>query len=117
MGMTKDARAERRERIERLFAERDREGLTLAELSRRSGIPQGTLAGWATRLRRERLRLEGAVAEKPAPFLELIATGSSSDVSSAARYEIVLRGERRVLLERSFEESVLTRLVRALEAC
>ena len=113
MGMTKGTRAARREQVERLFADRDRDGLTLAELARRSGIPQGTLAGWSTRLRRERLKDIGV--EKPARFMELVTPATNA--VSEARYEIVLRGERRVLIGGSFEESALTRLVRALEGC
>lgn len=117
MGMTKDARAVRRAQVERLLAERDREGLSLAELARRSGIPQGTLAGWVTRLRRARLKLAASVPQKSAPFVELLAPVRRSDAPSDVRFEVVLRNERRVLVGASFEESALTRLVRVLEAC
>lgn len=53
MGRSMTDRARRRAWIRRLLREREREGLTIAELSRRSGEPVGTLASWMARLRRE----------------------------------------------------------------
>ncbi len=46
-------RTDRRREIERLFAERAREGCSLRELSSRSGIPVGTLSWWSHRLRED----------------------------------------------------------------
>lgn len=46
-------RTNRRREIERLFATRDREGLSLRQLADRSGIPVGTLSWWSHRLRSE----------------------------------------------------------------
>lgn len=43
----------RRREIARLLYEREREGLTLRELSERSGIAVGTLSWWAWKLRHE----------------------------------------------------------------
>ncbi len=53
--MTKVAIAQRREQIRQLFSEREREGISLAAVSRRSGIAQSTLAGWSTRFRSVRV--------------------------------------------------------------
>ena len=46
-------RSQRRREIERLFALRDREGLSLRELAEHSGIPFGTLSWWSHQLRQE----------------------------------------------------------------
>jgi len=46
-------RTQRRREIERLFALRDREGLSLRELAEHSGIPYGTLSWWSHQLRQE----------------------------------------------------------------
>jgi len=117
MGTTSVERAKRHELIRALLSERDREGLTLAELARRSGIPVGTLAGWTTRIRRKRQAAEvEAPARRSVEFIEVVprvGTGQHGD----ARFEVVLRGERRVVVGPTFDEPALVRLVRVLEAC
>lgn len=117
MGTMEGARAKRRELIRRLLSERDREGSTLAELSQQSGIPAGTLAGWVTRLRREG-QVEAAVEppRRSSGFVEFVARASVHD-AAAARFEVVVKGERRVVVPPTFDESALVRLVRVLEAC
>ena len=45
---------ERRAAIERWLRLREKQGLTLREISTRSGIPEGILSWWAHRLRRKR---------------------------------------------------------------
>ena len=47
---------------------------------------------------------------------EGMGTGQANDVGGV-RYEISLRGDRRIRLGADFEEVVLARLVRALESC
>ena len=47
-------RSSRRAEIERLFALREAEGLSLRELSEHSGIPVGTLGRWSSQLRRSK---------------------------------------------------------------
>lgn len=115
MGMTKSARAARRALVEGLLAERAREGLTLSALARRSGIPVGTLAGWAWRLRKS--KRVGASGVKSAGFVELVAQSAARPSQPGARYEIVVRGGRRLLVEGAIDESELLRLIRVLEAC
>jgi len=110
-------RARRRELIKRLLLERDRDGLTLTELSQRSGIPSGTLAGWVTRLRRER-QVEAGVESpgRSAGFVEIVPS-VGGHTASAAPFEVMLKRERRVVVPPTFDESALVRLVRVLEAC
>ncbi len=117
MGMTKVAIAQRREQIQHLLSEREREGISLAALSRCCGIPHSTLAGWSTRLRRERLKAAGTASASAGPFVELVASPSSRGTSPDARFEVFLRGDRRVLVGSQFDEAALKSLVRTLEAC
>ena len=77
VGMSK--RMKRRREIERLFALRDRQGLTLRELADRSGIPVGTLSWWSYQLRAEesagftevRLAPGGAVTDEARSVVRL----------------------------------------------
>jgi transcriptional regulator with XRE-family HTH domain len=110
-------RAGRRAWIRRLLGERERQGLTLAELSRRSGVPVGTLASWMARLRRE--AQAGCAEDRRAGstgFVELVS-GAAELHPPSLRFEVVLRGERRIVVPPAFDPSALERLVRALEAC
>lgn len=92
-----------------LLAERERDGLTFDELSRRSGVPAGTLGWWAGKLRRQR------EARARVEFVEL----KVADVSPAPRamVEIVTRSERRVLVDLDADPEHVARLVAALERC
>ena len=119
MGTMDGERAKRHELIRRLLFERDQEGLTLAELSQRSGVPSGTLAGWVTRLRREaQAEVKTAVGPRGRSpgFVELVPSTVDHE-AVAARFEIVLKGERRVVVPQTFDGSALARLVQVLEAC
>lgn len=115
MGMAKGARAARRELVEGLLAEREREGLTLSALARRSGIPVGTLAGWSWRLRKAKRVAASGV--RSAGFVELVARSAARPSQPGARYELALRGGRRLLVEGTIDEAELSRLIRMLEAC
>lgn len=93
--------------MRRLLARREREGLTLAELSGRSGVPAGTLGWWASRLRRE----------TPTGFIELVERVAPPEVSgSAGRIELLLRDGLRVLVPGGADADEVQRLVRALES-
>lgn len=64
-----------RSTIDSLLAERARNRWSLGELSRRSGIPTGTLGTWAARARRE-------AANPPSAdkgFAELVVTDAPAD--------------------------------------
>lgn len=76
-------RTRRRREIERLFALREAKGLSLRELSGRSGIPLGTLSWWSHRLRTEASRR---------PFAE-VAVVEMEDAGETAAEEpdLVLR--------------------------
>jgi transcriptional regulator with XRE-family HTH domain len=101
---------ERREQMRRLLARRDRDGLTFAELGRRTGIPAGTLAWWSSRLRRE-------VQVAPTGFVELVAdAGAPDDSGGAVRIELVLKDGLRVLVPCGSDVAQVQRLVRALES-
>ena len=103
---------ERREQMRRWLARRDRAGLTFRELSQQTGVPVGTLACWAWKLRREGTRPQRA-DDRSRPFVELVA----APVDAAGRVEIVLRNERRLVVDTSIDEPSLVRIVSALERC
>lgn len=108
---------ERREEIRGWLALRSSEGLTFVELSRRSGIPSGTLAWWSSRLRREESAdAPTEVRSGSGAFVELSpAAGPASDVERGS-LELVLEGGRRLIIRPGFDEGELSRLLRALEA-
>jgi len=83
-------REERRAEMERWFALRVREGLTLRQLSRRSGIPFGTLTSWSRKLEEDGDHapafVELRVAEDPAGSPEAVT------IRFAAGHEMHLQG-------------------------
>ncbi len=104
---------DRREQMRGWLDRRERQGLTFRELSDQTGVPIGTLASWAWKLRQESGDPE-PVECRPSGFVELVPTPTDDRTS---RLEIVLRGERRVLIVGAIEEEDLVRVVRALERC
>jgi hypothetical protein len=66
---------ERRAAIERWLRLREKQGLTLREISTRSGIPEGTLSWWAHRLRH---------AQTGVDFVEVRVAGEASDIGPPA---------------------------------
>lgn len=105
----------RREEMVQLLARRERQGLTFKGLAEQSGVPAGTLASWAWKLRQELPRREAADTPQ-AGFVELIP-GPDAPPAPVGRLEIVLVGGRRVLVSDDVDEDRLVRLVRALERC
>lgn len=116
---TDDERAQQRELIRRLLSGREHDGLALAELSRRSGVPIGTLASWVARLRgEEEVDAANESARPSAGFVELVASEHCGvGEVSLPRFEIVLKGQRRVVVPSTFDDGALARLVRVLESC
>ena len=114
---------DRRGEVVRLLARREREVLTYQELSRRCGIPAGTLAWWQRRLKEG--RESGAVARKPGGqrrpadrkvrFVEAAVVDAARGPQRGARYELVLTSGRRLLLEEGFRPGSVRALVEALE--
>lgn len=96
----------REREMRRLLSEREREGLTYRELSERCGVPAGTLASWAFKLRR--------MAEPAIEFVELKA---AEQPVSRGRVEIVTRTDRRLLVDIDADPNHVARLVAALERC
>lgn len=103
---------DRRAEVEHWLALRDRENLTYLELSRRSGIRANTLAHWAWRLRRERSPRTDAP-----PFVELVPKAESPREMAAPRIEIILRSDRRVIVDASIDADALARVLAAVERC
>lgn len=104
---------DRREEMRRLLARRDREGLTYAELARRSGESAHSLSWWAWRLRQEDGQRDKAGRARAAEFIE-VKLSEEPEGEDATGLELVLSSGHRVLIRQGFNEESLRRLVRAL---
>lgn len=108
--------------MRRWLALRERRGLTYRELSERTGVSQGTLGYWAWKLRQEDRE---AAAEEQSGFVELVAredqagpaSGSSRVEGIGGRIEILLAGDRRVVIGGEVSEALLERVLRVLQRC
>jgi len=105
----------RREEMMQLLGRRERQGLTFKALAQESGVPAGTLAFWAWKLRQEP-RPREPVADQRSRFVELVP-GPEERAVESGRLEIVLAGGRRVVVHDDVDEDRLVRLVQALERC
>jgi transposase len=82
---------------------------TVAAFCTRHGLARPTFYQWRRRLAAAR----PADAASAAPFLPVVITDARP--SGASGVEVVLRGERRLRLERGFDAQVLAAAVAALE--
>ena len=93
-----------------LLARRERDGLSLRQLSEESGIPFGTLSWWPWRLR----QLSTTKAERSSPaFVEVVASGARNDGEVVVRLDNGLAVEVRG----SADAAWLRELVAALRSC
>ena len=91
-----------------------REGLTFPQLAARSGLNCKVLQRWSTKFLAELAQSKASQSPgKPPAFVELV----EQRPSAAGRIEIVLAGERRIVLSGEIDEAALSRVVRALERC
>lgn len=107
---------DRRDEMRRFLARRERAGLTFRALSSETGVPVGTLAFWAWKLRQEAVE-SAPSSETTGGFVELIARPEVLPEPSGSALEIVLAGDRRVVVRGAIDEAQLARVVRALERC
>jgi hypothetical protein len=111
---------DRRDEMRRLLGMREREGLTFRELAERSGVPVGTLAFWAWKLRQEARSSPGSVSRGGgSQFVELVPVADVERVrvDGGGAIEVVLTNGRRLIVGESFDEERLVRVVKALERC
>ena len=92
-----------------LLARRERDGLTLRELSEESGIPFGTLSWWSWRLRQ--MSAEGERGSSA--FVEVVASSVRNDGEVVVRLDNGLTVEVRGGADTSW----LRELVAALRSC
>lgn len=102
--------------IARLLAERAATGESLVALAARSGIPSGTLSGYASRERSNR-------RQEVSPFVEVMTTATEDapverSVVPTVFCVIVEAGgvQRHVLVPAGFDDRELLRLVAVLES-
>jgi len=89
-----------------LLARRERDGLSLRELSEETGIPFGTLSWWSWRLRHDPAKAAGA-------FVEVVA----DEVRSRRGAVIRVRGEVEIEVSTDTDVSWVRDLVAALRSC
>jgi transcriptional regulator with XRE-family HTH domain len=104
---------DRREVVRRLLARREREGLTYAELARRSGESAHALSWWAWRLRQEGGQDGKPKRARAAEFIE-VKLSEEPEGEAASGLELVLASGHRLVIRRGFDEESLRRLVRVL---
>lgn len=97
--------------MRRLIRRRDSEGLSYARLAKETGIPVGTLAWWAHRVRREQ---ERAPAALPTEFVEVIPT---ADGRGADEFEVRLPSGIVLQVPADTDRSMVLRLLSALLSC
>jgi transcriptional regulator with XRE-family HTH domain len=104
VGMQRVHRA--RSEVERWLRVREREGVSFAELARRSGIPFGTLANWSRRLRLS------ATTEAGQGFVQVVATDEASRARDGEQDVITLRlsSGARIELRGRFAEHLAAQL-------
>ena len=100
--------------MRRWLALREEQGLTLGALSKRTGVPAGTLGYWSWKLRREGRGRQGR-RRAAKGFVELIPEVEAE--AAGGQVEIVLGRGRRVVVRGEVDESALRRVVRALDRC
>ena len=102
---------DRREQIAAYLAERDREGLSYAELAQRTGVRAATLSWWSWRLRKDGRRASAFIA------VEGVAEPSLSGAADSGLV-VEMPDGLRVRVSRDFDADTLARLVSLLrERC
>lgn len=106
-GMQRVRRA--RSEVQRWLRVREREGVSFAEIARRSGIPVGTLASWAHRLRQP-------APEQAQGFVEVVTSGAPGGRPFHDADVITLRARSgaRIELRGRFAEQVAARVLEQL---
>lgn len=95
-----------------LIEAQERSGLCVAEFAARRGLSVATLYWWRSRLRRPK---QGEPSLVP---IEIVGPEPGGSHGGAERFEIELRGGRRLRVPPGFDAGELTRLIAALErAC
>lgn len=100
-------------RWKKLILDQQASGLPVSVFCRERGIPQSSLFAWRRRLSR------AETSSMPAKFQAVkIVTGlpGDSERSSNGIIELVLRGERSLLVRKGFDRGLLIELVQALES-
>ncbi len=97
------------ERMRSVLAKRDRHGWSLAELSRRSGLPVWKLRWWQRRLARKRPARRSKGAFLPVQVVE-------SPPVSCSRLEVITPSGVRIVVSAGFDTEHLKRVIKAVES-
>jgi hypothetical protein len=112
-----------------LFEEADARGLSRAELAVQADVSPGTLSWWRSEIRRrealrrgQRVTRKNSRAEEAVEFVSIGVAGEEDPDPALAptadrwTFEIALPGGATVRVPGAFEETALTRVVRAVSA-
>jgi hypothetical protein len=99
----------RREEMAALLARRERDGLSLRQLSEKSGIPFGTLSWWTWRLR----QLTGTEQGSDGGFVEVVAADQHVDGGVVVRLDSGLE----VAVRPGTDAGWVREIVAALRSC
>ena len=102
----------RRERMREWIELGVRDGLTFKELAKRAGVCGRTLRRWNAVFRAESAQRSEPDREEHA-FVELIERAERT----SSRIEVVMPGERRIVIDGTAIVEALTRLLTAVERC
>jgi transposase len=102
----------RRERMQDWIAVGVREGLTFKQLAKRAGVSERTLREWNKLFRQESARRAAPDCEEDA-FVELV---ERTEINSS-RIEVVLPGERRIVINGTAIVEALVRVIMSIERC
>ena len=96
----------------------ERESLSFRELAERSGVHTRTLRRWSRTLRERRAEEQhddsAAAAKATLPDQAFIKLEGSAP---AGRIEIVLTGDRRIIVEGGVDVEALVRVIKVVEQC
>ena len=99
----------------------EREDLSFRELAERAGVHPRTLSRWSRMLRERRAEElhnphTAAAARATLPD-EAFVKLEESEPAPAGRIEIVLTGDRRIIVEGAIDVEALVRVIKAVEQC
>lgn len=106
-----DARS-RRDRMREWIALGVREGLSSKVLAKRAGVDPRTLRRWSASLRQES-EGHGPPDREDHGFVEL----AEHVISTSTRIEVVLQGERRIVIDGVAVVEAVARVLAAIERC
>ena len=106
-----------------LFEDAERRGVSRAQLAVEAGISAGTLSWWKSEIRRRgalrrgvKVKARNSRSEETVEFVPVEVAVNAAPAADPHDFEVLLPGGAVVRVPEVFDESSLTRLVRAVNA-